>query len=267
MKKSVISSHNPDAQIDETLKKRHQEFLDLFLQHKYMVENEIPILTSLYLKKIGRLQLELLKKKTELAALKMTLKLIQAAINRDEKPDMVAIEKIIHHRLENYYQQIKAQTEALEEAKKVLSHLLSAEESQKLKEVFRLLCKKLHPDLHPFQSEEEKDLFIKVKAAYDLKLLSELQKILLYMEDLSDKNAHLKTLDDKNQHLVHLEQQISDIKEKIQKLLSSFPFNMKENISDDKWVKTEQKELHIHIQNTDEAIKKHQNIIQLITED
>ena len=39
----------------------HLEFLDLFTRHKDMVENDSVILTSLYLEKLGRLQLEELK--------------------------------------------------------------------------------------------------------------------------------------------------------------------------------------------------------------
>jgi hypothetical protein len=37
------------------------EFIDLFTLHKDMVENESVVLTSLYLEKLGRLQLELLE--------------------------------------------------------------------------------------------------------------------------------------------------------------------------------------------------------------
>ena len=159
------------------------EFLDLFTRHKDMVENESVLLTSIYLEKLGRLQLELLEKRTEAARLKMKMKLIQAAINRNEQPDLTEIEHKIYARLQNYYAEIAAQSAALDEAKKVLSHLLSEEDTQKLKEIFRVLCKRLHPDLNPHQTEEEKDLFIKVKAAYDLQRISDLQNILLYLDE------------------------------------------------------------------------------------
>ena len=79
--------------------------------------------------------------------------------------------------------EIEFQSAQLDEAKKVLSHLISEEDALKLKEIFRVLCKRLHPDLNPHQTEEEKDLFIKVKAAYDLQKLTDLQTILLYLDD------------------------------------------------------------------------------------
>jgi hypothetical protein len=86
----------------------------------------------------------LFEKQTEAARLKMKMNLIQAAINRNEQPDLKEIEQEIHVRLQNYYAQIQAQSAALDEAKKVLSHLISEEETQKLKEIFRVLCKRLH---------------------------------------------------------------------------------------------------------------------------
>lgn len=263
----VYPSADPHDFLSEKMKERHLEFLELFTQHKHKVENECDILTSLYLEKIGQFQLEWLKKKTELSALKMKLKLIQAAINRDEKPNMSAIEDEIDSRLKNYYKQIQAQTAALEQAKKVLSQLLSTEESQKLKELFRVLCKKLHPDLNPFQSEEEKDLFIKVKAAYDLKLISELQKIYIYLEDSSPKKMQLWTTPEKEAHLKHLEQQIADLKNKIEQLDSRFPFTMKALLMDETLVRAQQEELQHHINTAQEDIAKYSKIIHIIIDD
>ena len=171
-----------DEQLTAELKQLNAEFLDLFTRHRDMVDSESVILTSLYLEKLGHLQLELLHKRTRAAHLKMKMQMIQAAINRDEKPDLTAIEREIKAKLEDFYARIEAQSAALDQADKVLSNLLSEEDTKKLKELFRLLCKKLHPDLNPHQSDEEKELFIKVKAAYDLQKTEDLQKILLYLD-------------------------------------------------------------------------------------
>jgi len=46
-------------------------------------------------KKTGRLQLELLEKKTGASRLNMKVKLIQTALNRNEKSDPVAIENVM----------------------------------------------------------------------------------------------------------------------------------------------------------------------------
>jgi regulator of replication initiation timing len=206
----------------------------------------------------------LFEKQTEAARLKMKMNLIQAAINRNEQPDLKAIEQEIHVRLQNYYAQIQAQSAALDEAKKVLSHLISEEETQKLKEIFRVLCKRLHPDLNPNQTEEEKELFIKVKAAYDLHRLGELQDILLYLDDSNKEKLLLISSIEKAERIKHLENQIISLKSKIDQLKQNFPFSIEELILDEDYIVRKKEELRIQIKTSEEEIIKYSDIINII---
>ncbi len=253
--------------LTKKLESLHLEFLDLFTRHKDMVENESVVLTSMYLEKIGRFQLELLEKQTEATRLKMKMNMLQAAINRNEKPDLTAIENEINARLQQYYAQIQAQSEALDHARTVLSQLLSEEEAQKLKEIFRLLCKRLHPDLNPNQSEEENDLFIKVKAAYDLQRLSELQNILLYLDDANKEKLVSVPNHEKADRIQHLENQIERLKQKIDELKQSFPFNIEALIFDEVYILLKQEELNEQIKSIEEEIVKYSNIINIMIDE
>jgi len=243
------------------------EFLELFTRHKDMVENESAILTSLYLQKLGHLQLELLQKQTEAARLKMKMNLIQAAINRDEQPNLHAIENLINKQMQDYYAQIEAQAAALNEAREVLSHLIPEEEAAKLKEVFRVLCKKLHPDLNPNQTEEERDLFVRVKSAYDLNQLSELQKILLYFENSKKEKLPLVSVDEKRKQIRHLEENIAGLKSKIEQLKQSFPFTIEELIFDEEYILQRQEETKTQIKTSEDEIVKYQTIINIMTDE
>ncbi len=253
--------------LTKKLEQLHLEFLDLFTRHKEMVENDAVLLTSLYLEKLGRFQLELLEKQTEASRLKMKMNMLQAAINRNEKPDLTAIETEINLRLQNYYAQIQAQSEALDQARSLLSHLLPEEEVQKLKEIFRLLCKRLHPDLNPNQTEEENDLFIKVKAAYDLQRLSELQNILLYLDDANNEKLIAVSSHEKEERIQHLESQIAALKLKIEQLQQSFPFNIEDLIYDEIYILLKQEELQEQIKTVEEEIVKYSNIINIMTDE
>jgi phage host-nuclease inhibitor protein Gam len=206
----------------------------------------------------------LFEKQTEAARLKMKMNLIQAAINRNEQPDLKAIEQEIHVRFQNYYAHIQAQSAALDEAKKVLSHLISEEETQKLKEIFRVLCKRLHPDLNPNQTEEEKELFIKVKAAYDLHRLGELQDILLYLDDSNKEKLLLISSIEKAERIKHLENQIISLKSKIDQLKQNFPFSIEELILDEDYIVRKKEELRIQIKTSEEEIIKYSDIINII---
>ena len=264
---SVPAFTKENEELTRKLETVNLEFLDLFTRHKDMVENESVILTSLYLEKLGCLQLELLEKQTEASRLKMKMNLIQAAINRNEQPNLKAIEHEINARLQNYYAQIQSQSAALDEAKKVLSHLISEEETQKLKEIFRVLCKKLHPDLNPNQTEEEKDMFIKVKAAYDLQRLSDLQNILLYLDDSNKEKLTLISADEKVERIKYLENQVINLKLKIDQLEHGFPFSIKELILDEKYIVQKQEELRIQIKTAEEEIIKYSNIINIMADE
>jgi len=249
------------------LEQLHLEFLDLFTRHKDMVENESVVLTSLYLEKLGRFQLELLEKQTEASRLKMKMKLIQTAINRNERPDIIAIENTIYDRLKKYYAEIEARSASLDEAKKILTHMISEEDTQKLKETFRVLCKRLHPDLNPHQTEAEKDLFIKLKAAYDLQRLDDLQKILLFLDESNIEKLLLVSGNEKKERIEHLNKNILSLRDKIAQLKLYFPFNIKGLIFDEKAILQKQEEIQKLIRTAEEEIEKFTNIINIMIDE
>jgi hypothetical protein len=253
--------------LTKALEQLNLEFLERFTQNKEMVEDESPILTSLYLEKLGQRQLELLQKQTEAARLKLKMNLVHAAINRNEKPDLKEIERILDEKLQAYYLQIVAQSTALDQAQMVLSNLIPPEVAQKLKETFRVLCKRLHPDLHPNQTEEEKDLFIKVKAAYDLQRLEDLQQILLYLDDTAIEKLALVSGEEKKERMAHLKSSIIALRDKIGQLLQSFPFTVKALIFDGEKIALKQAELQGQIQIFEEEIAYYTNIIALMTDE
>ncbi|MDX9883729.1 MAG: hypothetical protein RBS73_16830 [Prolixibacteraceae bacterium] len=267
MSKNLPAYTAENKELSTRLEQLRLEFVSLFTRHKDMVDNESAILTSLYLQKLGHLQLELLQKQTEAACLKMKMNLIQAVINRDEQPNLQAIGNLVNKQMQDYYAQIEAQAAALDDARKVLSHLISEEETAKLKEIFRVLCKRLHPDLNPTQTEEEKDLFVRVKSAYDLNQLSELQKILLYLE--TSKKVKLPTVsaNEKREQIRHLEENIAILKGKIEQLKQSFPFTIEALIFNEEYILQRQEEIRAQIKNSDDEIAKYQNIINIMTDE
>ncbi len=256
-----------NERLTKALEQLNLEFLELFTRHKEMVEDEATVLTSLYLEKLGQRQLELLQKQTEAARLKLKMNLVHAAINRNEKPDLKEIERILDEKLQAYYLQIVAQSTALDQAQMVLSNLIPPEVAQKLKETFRVLCKRLHPDLHPNQTEEEKDLFIKVKAAYDLQRLEDLQQILLYLDDTTPEKLALVSGEEKRERMAHLKSSIIALRDKIGQLLQSFPFTVKELIFDGEKIALKQAELQGQIQIFEEEIAYYTNILAIMTDE
>lgn len=242
MDPTLPANTRESEELSKELEKARKEFLELFTRHKEMVDEEAVVLASLYYQKLGQFRYALLTKQTEASRLKMKMHLIQAAINRDEIPDLVGIEQELNSKLEHYYAEIVAEAANIEMAQKVLASLIPVEEAAKLKELFRLLCKKLHPDLNPNQSEEKSDLFIRVKAAYDLQDLAELQKILLYLNEEVKGSAVQVAGEVIRQRILHLKEQITSLKFKISQLDHSFPFDVKQLMEDEQAIRQKREE-------------------------
>lgn len=258
----------PENEVLNTkLEKLRLQFLELFMHHKDMVENRSVILTALYLKKIGDYQLQLLRKQTEAARLKLKMNMIQAAINRDEKPNLRRIDKNIEKQLQDYYAEIAAQAEALNSANNVLSNLLPEAEVIKLKEIFRVLCKRLHPDLNPGQGEDEKDLFVKVKTAYELQRLEVLQNILLYLDHRQNNHPPAMDADTKQQRVEQLEKNIAALEEKIEALKLNFPFSVEAQIYDEDYISARRAEIEENIEKAEAEIEKYKNIINIMCDE
>lgn len=244
----------------EFLKK---EFAELFELRNYMVQYDDVALTSHYLNTIGKEQFRLFCLNNELAKLKQKISLAQVYFNRNELPDWKGIEKKIEEIFRDYQKEIDAEAERLAAAKEYLkSNFLSEEDSFQLKNVYKQLVKRLHPDLHPHQTEEEKKLFLKVQAAYYLCDLKALNEILLYMkgeiDDIPEVSSGLK------EYVNNLTIKINDLKAKIEQLNESFPFSYREKLQDEQWIATEKSLLEISIESIEKEIKEKNEYLLLL---
>lgn len=174
-RKRVGSSSTEVAMGEETMRRRERyrflrnRFSELFLEKENILQHEEPLLTAIYLSKIEHKQFEQFRLSIELQELKLRFSLLQAYINRNEAPDLKAVDREVKRQFEAYYRQIETEAEKLAAAGRFLaSDFLSAEDSKKLKELYYFIVKRLHPDLNPEQTERMKELFLKAQAAYEL---------------------------------------------------------------------------------------------------
>lgn len=90
--------------------------------------------------------------------------------------------------------------------------------------------------MNPHQTEQEKDLFVKMKSAYDLYDLKELQKILLYLDQSLIEQLSAIPEVEKMERIHYLKENIASLKEKIALLKTGFPFTMNKLIFDEEYV-------------------------------
>lgn len=241
-------------------------FSELFSEKQNMLQHEKPLLTALYLNKIGHKQYKNFCLSVELRQLKFRLSLLQAYVNINEEPDLKAVDKEIETKFEEYNRLIEAEAERLAAANRFLSgNFLTSENSKKLKELYYFIVKRLHPDINSNLTDNMKDLFIQAQAAYDLGELEILQQIVLLLkhDSIETKNITPVSLKD---IIKKLEENIKTLEEQISQLKTEFPFIYKEKIYDKEWVESEISTIEKEINELNTEIEKYREYITLLEE-
>jgi len=215
------------AEVEE-LRKR---FIALYTQKEALLSTEKDDLYIRYLQEIGQTQYENYKLQVEVRASKRKVELAQSLINRDQKPDVKLIDSQVSTELKEHYEQIEQQQKELKAAQK--AGTISKFDLTEMRDIYRVLVKRLHPDLNPEQNEPEAELFVKAQAAYHTQNLGLLREMIMRLkmdEDVDTLvNKSEETLDDMK---TRLQRQIAEIEHDIAYLRTTFPFNMRTLLDD-----------------------------------
>jgi uncharacterized small protein (DUF1192 family) len=235
-------------------------YVKLMNDRDVMLEWGKPQLEALYATKIGTLQLEKLKLQLSVKGLKRKIELTHQFINKNEQPDFIFIELQIAGELANAEANIIQQTNEIFKAKILLTHLESPERSAELRKIFRTVAKQLHPDINFNLTEEQLQIWYRMKDAYhtgDLERLKALQVV--YENQINEKrNANETGEEEIILQNTTLKEGITLLEEEIEKLKQQFPFNIQDKINNEEWV-VQQQEL---LKNEIEKLKQYEKELQ-----
>lgn len=239
----------------------------LVSQYQEMTDHEAPHLSALYMHYFGKLLYTQLRLGLSLATLRLRRSLLQAYINRDEAPDLIEIDKQMAQQRLEFHQLLEKKLAQLKAAKEYWDRPhLSSQETKELKEIYKTLVKRLHPDLNPHYTEEDKRLFLITVKAYQIGDLPQLRALLALLnkekpqEELpSDPEALLAEVE-------KLQEKKSTLEIRIAKRSKSFPFDQKELLSSPVAILKKQAELEAIIQELQTSEKEQQTIVTLIEE-
>jgi len=150
---------------------------------------QVPFTEARYMATIGRYELTAYELYMTVQFLKKRRQLMLQAINQGETPDLEAIE--IEINLLNGQLDVKRQelADRLRRAQHIWdAKLLSVEDTQSLKMIYRELVRLLHPDLNPDQTAVEREWFQAAVTAYKAGQLQELA-LLLEIVQLNNQAA------------------------------------------------------------------------------
>ena len=258
-----ITPENKELRARYEMLKR--EFSELFSLKNEMISHDLPYLTSLYLELIGRKLYEVYCLSLELSILKQRMTLLQAYVNRNEVPDIKAVDKKINVQFAEYQKRIEEEAKKLAAARDYLlkGSLLSEEETKELRTIYFMIVKRLHPDVNPNLNEKDNELFIKAQAAYEMLDLDSLRLILLSLDLDNPPPVEAYKLEEMVEKLT---ENVRELQSQIDKLNLEFPFILKEKLINEEWVKSELESAQKEIEAYKIEIEKYKKYVILLEE-
>lgn len=238
--------------IHPEVEKLKDQLSQLIFEYDYLINQICPKIERQYVLEFGLFEYELYNLELKIDKLKRKIQLIQIEINHENEVDLNKIDEILAREFEEYEKQLQAQVDEIKSLEDIKTKKLSDEEFKKLKKLYKLLIKKLHPDLNPNQTFLEYNLFLSTVKHFengDLKGLESISAI------LPEKGAEeISEIDDLKNLIGEYEKRICDVKK-------DYPYNKKE-LLDDKDSGNEYKQMLIElIDDRKQKIKELENKI------
>lgn len=257
--KELVISLSKVQKLKEELNILNKEYLKIYEEMEDLNKKK-ESLESIYMSKLGALIFLKFEKEIEYRKLKKKLNLLIKSKNKNEKIDINKIDDILKLELKSFYKELESIREKMNDSKIYLeSPILNDEEVKKIKELFRKLAKKLHPDINKNLTKEEIELWNKIKEAYENNDLVSL----IVLEGIID-NIEIK----EDVSIDSIEENIEKIKNKIEKIniiikesLNKFPLNLREVINNESFIQSKKDELNKEIKIYKEKINELNKLI------
>ena len=247
---------------NELLKKR-TELSMLVLQRdelKYVICKNIE---TKYMLELGSLEYCLYQSECIIMRLKRKVELIQMRINRQEKIDVSAIDKLLDEQFREYQQKLEEKIKKMNEAiERNNGEVLTEQQVKELKKLYRAIVKALHPDLNPSVTKQQIKLFQNAVTAYkngDLQTLRIINEMISNNHSEDDNTDNIEKMRDE---LIRLDRMISSINGDIEKIKSEYPYTMKDILFDKEQLNQRKEELKDNIDQCNELVSFYKTKIQ-----
>ena len=250
--------------LQEDIVSLEQELGKVIFERDEMLNTVKPNLEAKYQKEIGYKELERLETEITARRYKRQIELIQAAVNRQESIEEKHINKQLDDEFQEWYKKVEEQYQKVKEAEARLSGLMSDDENEEFKKLYRQLVFKLHPDLNPNQTKDEKNLWHRVQLTYKSGDLEEMRSLMIILEaqDSAVELPSSKGILEKRK--TKLTKQIQKIINNMSELRQAFPFNIVGKLSDKAWVNTKVEEIQGQINQWQEKCEHYEALIKVL---
>lgn len=217
----------PDTKnLKEKIKTLRKNLEDLLIEKDNLESIVCENIKTKYTLLFGGLEYKLYKASCEYLRLRRKREMIQAKKNREEKVDIKAIEADLDNEFFEYKkkldEKISEMNRALERSK---LPVLSKDETNEMKKLYRVIVKKLHPDLNPKITEAEKELFYRATECHKNGDLTAIRIIfeIVGSDDVKDEIT-TSPADSLEKEAARLETLVESIQKDIDKIKSTEPY-------------------------------------------
>ena len=241
-----------------------KELGKVILEQDEMLNAGKPNLAAEYQQTIGYKELECLENEIAARRIKRQIELIQAAVNRQETIEIEKVEKQLDDEFQEWYEKIDDQYQKVKEAQSRIEGLMSDEENEEFKKLYRQLVFKLHPDINPQQSKDEKNLWNRVQLAYQGGDLEEMRSLMIILE-AQDGTVELPSSKDiLEKRKTKLTEQIQKIINKLSAMENEFPFTMADKLADKEWVRAKLEEISAQLRRWEDKRIEYNELLKVL---
>ena len=178
-----------------------------------------------YMLEIGTFEYKAYQTYCDYLRLRRKAELIQARKNRDELIILDEIEKQLDLEFKNYQKKLNEQLDKMNAAlKRNQMRVLSQDDSKELKDLYRKIVKALHPDLHPKQARQMKELFINAVYAYEKGNLDDMRVIYELIRQTDPDIPAKDSMQMLKKEKERLQTMIQDIEAQINTIKQTYPY-------------------------------------------
>ena len=237
----------------DVIRQVRRELSDLLFEQQQLLLVQGPNLEARFQSLIGKYQGELEQIQLDLRRARRSLELRRSHLVRGESLDLAQLERQLDQELWQYRRRVQDQKDKQEAGEQRLRKLRSAETSAAMRSLYRQLVKRLHPDLHPVQTQQQQQLWFDVQKAYQWGDWERLETLLAVTEDEFEETP---------EELARLQARLGQLSLDLRELRQSFPFSLSQQLEDKGWIDQQVGQLKLEIVLERQRLAKVDSVLQ-----